>query len=122
MTSFPSPAAGVYYHYTTRHAAQDISISGEIRPGRDGLIYLTDVLYRLGWQATDYLALPSSRAEIALAIPVQSLMDVEYWGVVPIFPSSTGEVFRRGGAHQWVVSKVVKIPVYPWSWLPLEMP
>src|SRR3712207_6968711 len=57
-----------FYHYTTRSVAQEISITGQILPGSDGVIYLTDVLYRIGWHATDRLALPDRNAEAAIAI------------------------------------------------------
>ena len=73
VPSFPSPPGGIFYHYTTRAAAQEMSIAGAILPGASGLIYLTDVLYRLGWQATDRLAIPQRNAEVAIAIPFADL-------------------------------------------------
>ena len=76
MTSqpvFEAPATGVLYHYTARGLAQEMSMAGQIIPGQDGLIYLTDVLYKLGWQATDRLALPEKNAEVAIPIPYQAL-------------------------------------------------
>ena len=49
MRGFPSrpPAGAIFYHYTSRVAAQEMSITGRILPGRDCIIYLTDMLYRL---------------------------------------------------------------------------
>ena len=104
-------------------------MAGQIRPGGSGLIYLTDVLYRLGWQATDRLALPEKNAEVAIPIPSAWLPRhadgspaVEYAGVVPEWPSTTGRSFRRGGGHQWVVRQPIRLLVLPWSWIPLEVP
>src|SRR2546430_1606737 len=65
--SLPLPATGVLYHYTTRAAAQEMSIAGQLLSGFDGYIYLTDVLYTIGWQATDRLALPDKNAEAVIA-------------------------------------------------------
>ncbi len=104
-------------------------MAGQILPGGSGLVYLTDVLYKLGWQATDRLALPEKNAEVAIAVPdrlLPRLADgssaVEYLGVVPEWPAGSGRSFRRGGGHQWVVNQAISLPVYPWSWIPLEVP
>lgn len=114
----PSPPGGIYYHYTSRELAQEISISGVIRPSSDGYVYLTDVLYRIGWQATDRLALPSTTAEVA--IPVQT--DRAVWhSVVPAWFRGQ-ELIRRGGGQQWVVDRPIPIAPYPWTWIELEAP
>lgn len=97
-------------------------MAGRILLGRDGLIYLTDVLYRLGWQATDRLALPEKNAELAIPVPLREVQGVRYLGVVPEWPAGTGRSFRRGGGHQWVVDHPIVLPVYPWSWIVLEVP
>ena len=100
-------------------------MAGRILPARDGYVYLTDVLYRLGWQATDRLALPEKIAEVAIPIPMRNTVEtgrLAYLGIVPEWPASTGYSFRRGGGHQWVVSSPIDLPVYPWSWIALEVP
>ena len=126
---FPPPAGGIFYHYTSRVAAQEMSIAGQILPGRDGLIYLTDVLYRLGWHATDRLALPERNAEMAIAIPYADIPAredgapaVEYRGVVQPVPAAPGRAFRRGGGLEWVVRQPIPLRVMPWSWTVLEAP
>jgi hypothetical protein len=120
---FVAPATGVYYHYTSRSSAQEMSMAGQILLGRDGLIYLTDVLYRLGWQATDRLALPEKNAEVVLPIPSEVLPEpAQYRGLVPSVPTASGRSFRRGGGHQWVVTRPIRISILPWSWMPLEIP
>lgn len=126
---FPSPAGGIFYHYTSRVAAQEMSIAGQILPGRDGLVYLTDVLYRAGWQATDRLALPERNAEVAIAIPYadlprdgDGLPAIEYRGVVQPVPATPGRAYRRGGGHEWVVRRAIPLRVMPWSWTVLEAP
>jgi hypothetical protein len=117
------PAAGVYYHYTTRASAQEMSMAGRILLGRAGLIYLTDVLYSIGWQATDRLALPERNAEVAIPISEADLPPpIQYLGVVPEWPAGSGRSFRRGGGHQWVVSQPIPLRIMPWSWLELEIP
>src|SRR5581483_9691417 len=105
--AFATPPGGVFYHYTSRSAAQELSIAGRILPGRDGLVYLTDVLYRIGWQATDRLALPEKHAEVAVPVPEAGLDGLRYLGIVPAWPASPGRAFRRGGGHQWVVAHAI---------------
>ncbi|MGH2585890.1 MAG: hypothetical protein ACRDJE_13335 [Dehalococcoidia bacterium] len=131
-TGFPflPPAGGIFYHYTSRAAAQEMSIAGQIVPGASGVIYLTDVLYRLGWHATDHLALPERSAEVAIAIPYADLPKdsgglpaVEYRGVVQTVPAAPGRrALRRGGGHEWVVHQPIPLRAMPWSWTVLEAP
>jgi hypothetical protein len=128
-SSLLPPPGGIFYHYTSRAAAQEMSIAGLILPGRDGNIYLTDVLYKLGWHATDRLALPEKNAEIAVAIPFADLPKlrdgspaVEYLGIVQLWPSAPGRALRRGGGHEWVVRQPIPLRIMPWSWTVLEWP
>ena len=114
------PPGEIYYHYTSRQAAQEISISGLILPSRDGLVYLTDVLYRFGWQATDRLALPYKNAEVA--IPVKTEQTTVWTGIVPIWILPQSPLFRRGGGQQWVVAGPIPVDPYPWTWMELEVP
>ena len=120
----PLPASQVLYHYTTRAIAQEISMAGRITAGRSGLVYLTDVLFRLGWQATDYLALPEKVAEIAIPVPVRILTKEvpAYYGQVQEWTDATGRSMRRGGGHQWAVGGPIPLEVFPWSWIELEAP
>ena len=116
----PSPPSGIYYHYTSRELAQEISISGEILPSDNGLVYVTDVLYRIGWQATDKLALPSTNAEVAIPIKVEQ--EVKWAGpILPMRPPIDPRL-RRGGGQQWAVPGPIRIDPYPWSWIELEEP
>jgi len=114
------PSGAIYYHYTSREMAQEISISGLILPSSDGLVYLTDVLYTIGWQATDRLALPNTQAEIAIPVKIEN--DAVLVGTIPPWPPSQDSAFRRGGGRQWVVSYPIPIEPYPWSWIELEAP
>lgn len=102
-------------------------MAGQILPGRDGLIYLTDILYKLGWHATDRLALPGKNAELAIPISFQALNEavahsVSYDALVPPMGASQGRSFRRGGGHQWTMAGPIPLPVYPWSWIELDAP
>lgn len=119
-----SPPAGVLYHYTTRALAQEICMGGMIRQNSQGLVYLTDVLFKLGWQATDYLALPEKNAEAVVPIPIGWLDQrlLEYRGMVPEVQGTSGRSLRRGGGHQWVVHGAIRIVILPWSWVELEVP
>lgn len=114
------PSGEIYYHYTSRQAAQEISISGLILPSSDGLVYLTDVLYRFGWQATDRLALPSSNAEVAIPVKIEEY--VVWTGVVPTWGLPQVPLYRRGGGQQWVVDRPIPVDPYPWTWIYLEIP
>ena len=116
---FPPPG-GIYYHYTSRESAQEIAITGLILPSRNGLVYLTDVLYRFGWQATDRLALPYKNAEVA--IPVKPVESPVWAGTVPIWGSPQFPLFRRGGGQQWAVLGPIPVEPYPWNWIELEVP
>ena len=98
-------------------------MAGQLLPGRTGFIYLTDVLYTLGWQATDRLGLPDKNAEVAICVAGDVLPEEpEYRGVVPELPASSGRSFRRGGGHQWTVGQPIPLRVFPWSWIDLEVP
>jgi hypothetical protein len=126
---FQLPSCGVLYHYTSRASAQEMSMAGKILPGKDGYVYLTDVLYRLGWQATDRLALPEKNAEVVIPIHIDTLPkdrnnfpDVNYMGIVPEFPCGVKRSFRRGGGHQWRVGRGIPLQIFPWSWIELECP
>ena len=114
------PPGDIYYHYTSRESAQEISISGFIFPSSNGFVYLTDVLYRFGWQATDRLSLPYKNAEVAIPVKIEGST---YWlGVVPIWGSPLNPPFRRGGGEQWVVAGSIPVDPYPWTWIQLEVP
>ncbi len=95
------------YHYTTREFAQEIMLRGELTPGRNGFIYLTDTLYRLGWQATDYLALPDKNAEVAFVIPRGRIANPRQIKPVLALPGSNYRLARNGGAHQWVTAHLI---------------
>ena len=122
--SFRSPAGGIYYHYTTRSSAQEMSMAGYILLGRTGRVYLTDVLYKLGWQATDRLALPEKNAELVIPIPEGSIggSSIDYQGIVPEWPAGSGRSLRRGGGHQRVATTPIQLSIFPWSWIELEVP
>ena len=114
------PPGNIYYHYTSRESAQEISISGVIFPSSNGLVYLTDVLYRFGWQATDRLALPYKNAEVAIPVKIE---EYAVWsGVVPVWAPSQTPLFRRGGGQQWVVAGPIPVEPYPWTWIEMEVP
>lgn len=119
----------MFYHYTTRLAAQEISIAGMIAPGRSGAIYVTDVLYRIGWQATDRLALPQRSAEVVFVVPYHDLprtddgrVGVEYVGIVGPWLEDIGRSYRRGGGHEWVVRRPIPLRSGTGSWFSLEVP
>lgn len=127
MTGLPwRTLPDVLYHYTTRAWAQEISMAGQISPGSSGKIYLTDVLFKLGWQATDYLSLPDKNAEVVIPILTNVLealnLNMKYLGLVPEIPARTGRSLRRGGGHQWVYPYPIPVSVLPWSWTELEAP
>jgi hypothetical protein len=114
----------VLYHYTTRAWAQEISMAGQISLGSSGKIYLTDVLFKLGWQATDYLALPERNAELVIPILTEPLEAryIQYLGLVPEIPARNGRSLRRGGGHEWVYTQPIPVSVVPWTWIGLEVP
>ena len=97
-------------------------MAGRILLGANGYIYLTDVLYKFGWQATDRLALPEKAAEVAIPVPLDAVPTIQYNGVVAEIPAKTGHSYRRGGGHEWIVTAPIDLPVFPWSWIPLEIP
>lgn len=99
-------------------------MAGQISPGPSGRVYLTDVLFRLGWQATDYLALPDKNAEVAIPILTDTLIGrwIDYLGLIPEIPGRSGRSMRRGGGHQWVYTQRIPVSVLPWSWIGLEVP
>ena len=52
------------YHYTSRLGAQDILGSGVIRPGRNGLLYLTDIRFSRGASAASQLSIVGKPVEL----------------------------------------------------------
>lgn len=99
-------------------------MAGRLTPGASGCIYLTDVVFRFGWQATDYLALPGKNAEVAIPVPTSALpsLAVFYLGLIPEWPAQNGRSIRRGGGHQWIVTQPLSLNVMPWTWVDLEVP
>lgn len=99
-------------------------MAGQISPGSSGKIYLTDVLFKLGWQATDYLSLPDKNAEVAIPVlaDVIEMNSIDYLGLVPEIPARNGRSLRRGGGHQWVYTRPIPVSVLPWTWVGLEVP
>jgi hypothetical protein len=114
----------VLYHYTTRAWAQEISMAGQISLGSSRKIYLTDVLFKLGWQATDYLSLPDKNAEVAIPILTDMLDSkfILYLGLIPEISARNGRSLRRGGGHQWIYTQPIPVSVLPWTWMGLEVP
>jgi hypothetical protein len=116
----------LYYHYTSRQAAQDIQCTGRVRSPR-GFNYLSSDRYERGVDAAQALAITGKPVEIACVIPEDALRAVLGGKSIPASTPSkgitdelTGEWLRTGGGSEIEIAEPT--PLNPFEWMVLNVP
>lgn len=87
------------FHYTNRRGAQEIAISGEVRPGTTGVLYVTPDLYDSGAAAADMLGITGKTVEVVLgSARWDAARDVRVQVALPV--RDGGWVVRSGGGGE----------------------
>ena len=108
--------ADFVFHYTSRELAQAIQISGWLRPGRGGKLYLTDDTYEDGAEAAKKLALTGKAVEMVLVVPVSATKDLsEPRPIEPILAPDGSDIRPGGGRERTTQSPVDARPLVIWS-------
>lgn len=90
------------FHYTNRRGAQEIAISGEVRPGATGVLYVTPDLYDSGAAAADKLGITGKAVEVVLgSASWDAARDVRIRVAMPV--RDGGRVVRSGGGGEVLV-------------------
>jgi hypothetical protein len=110
----------LYYHYTSRHAAQDIICIGQILPGSGGLIYLSPTPYTVGHEAANELGITKKPVEVRCEIPDDRVVGLTGLPAVPLITDPSGNIIRRGGGSQ--IGTINAISVNPLNWFSLAEP
>ncbi len=108
-----------FYHYTSRLGAQDIIGSGYVRPGRGGLLYLTDVAYSDGAEAATKLSIVGKPVELRATVDLAdaALSDPS---VVESVRDGQGRILRSGGGREYTLASEVSAAGQ--AWFRLESP
>ncbi len=108
------------FHYTSRRTAQDILISGRIKSGPSGKIWLTDEAYPRGMDAAEKLAITGKVIEVVLVVPEDSVAELtESRKVLAVMDPDTGSELRPGGGFERTTTKDIDITgavVWPVGW------
>jgi hypothetical protein len=115
-----------YFHYTSRHLAQEIIISGFLRPASAvGRIYLTQDTFKNGAEAAAKLSILGKPVEVVCVIPEDKVKDKienkEPKVVDPIIGPG-GKDLRPGGGKEYFTRKEETIDVADLHWYELPMP
>jgi hypothetical protein len=109
----------VVFHYTSCQAAQEIAISGRLRPGRDGKVYLTDDMYGRGVDAARLLAIPNKAVELVFSVLVDGVTEIAEERSVGAFLDEDGSELRPGGGtERWTAQpiEVAELVVWRLTW------
>ena len=96
-----------YYHYTSREGAQNIICAGRIIPGSSGYIYLSSVLYVIGFEAANALSITGKPVEMACEIPDNAVGAATTPRRVHLFRGPDGTILRRGGGNEVMTAQVI---------------
>ena len=109
------------FHHTSRAAAQDIFISGSLRPPYPGAkVYFTPDPFERGAEAAARLAITGKIIELACIVPrarISRLSRARHVG--SILDANGAEIRPGGGTELWTDSEV---DIRGYTWLPLAPP
>lgn len=109
-----------FFHYTSRYLAQQIIISGLLRPGRGGRLYLTQDTFERGADAANRLAITIKPVEVTCVIPKDRITDIsEDRHIEPILGADGSEIRWGCGSEKYTTKEV---DVKGLAWLSLAMP
>jgi hypothetical protein len=103
-----------FFHYTSRHLAQEIIISGWLKPGRGGRLYLTGDSFERGADAANRLAILRMPVEVACVIPKDKVEDCSEERHVHSILGSDGIEIRQGCGREQYTTKSINIEGLPW--------
>jgi hypothetical protein len=110
-----------FYHYTSRLGAQDIVGSGAVRPGRNGLLYLTDIRFDQGAAAATQLSIVAKPIELGAYVNGgEGLLAVVGPFTVEPVRDGRGRLLRPGGGREYTLQQPV--PAARLSWFTLDAP
>ena len=88
----------LYYHYTSRQAAQDILCQNLIKLNDYGLIYLTTIRYEVGHEAANALSIADKPVVIGFEIPLDRVeAPSDPTPVNPLPDANDPTLYRRRG-------------------------
>lgn len=104
-----------FFHYTSRDAAQLISVGRQLRPGAGGVLYLTWDVYDRGREARESLAIPGGPVEVVLVIDTEDVrravagtaQHLQPRVVRPLRLGMSGSIWLRGGGAEVLVNGTV---------------
>jgi hypothetical protein len=108
------------FHYTSRQLAQEIIISGLLKPRPHGKIYLTEDTYERGADVAKYLAIVNKPVEVVCMIPEAKVADLSDPRHVKAIHGPDGEVIRPGCGSERYTTK--EVDVEDLVWLGLSVP
>ncbi len=119
----PDPA--LYYHYTSRHAAQHILACGYILPTPErSRIYLSPDHYTSGYEAANKLGIYGTPVEIAFAIAQDTIQQATAPSPVSKVPHPSDPALnlRQGDGLELTTEYRIPISSNPPTWFVLEAP
>ena len=112
----------ILYHYTSRHAAQEIHCTQKIRGNFFGWIYLTPRLYTHGAAAADELSIREKAVEVCCQVNLPSALLIGP-SIVKRFRDAHGHTLRKGGAVEYRTSQQITfVRSSPPRWTILNSP
>ena len=109
-----------FFHYTSRRLAQEITISGWLRPGRGGRLYLTEDIFERGADAANSLAIAGKPTEMACVIPKDKVTEVSEERHVEAILGADGSEIRSGCGNEQYTTKAINVKGL--SWMSLSAP
>ena len=124
--------AALYFHYTSRIAAQLIIAAGELLPGSDGFVYLTDDPIATGAEAANTLGIPvigplihTRLGEMYLSKPVEVVCEIPSERLAATIrllqeaaaeytEFATGRLLYSGKGHQYRYPGTINIQGLAW--------
>ena len=115
-----------YFHYTSRHLAQEIIISRKLRPRNpNGRIYLTQQTFSKGAEAAAKLSILGKPVEVVCVIPEDKIKNIlendEPSHVNPIIDPN-GNDLRPGCGKEYFTEKGKTIDINGCNWYSLPIP
>jgi hypothetical protein len=106
------PVADYVFHYTSRQAAQDITCTRELLPGRNGGIYVSPDFHPSGAEAANLLSLVGKPVELVAPIPATVLAPLSPPSPTTVLPlqDPAGRIVRTGGGREVFVAVPPTVP------------
>ncbi|MBI2917622.1 MAG: hypothetical protein HYY01_06465 [Chloroflexi bacterium] len=104
------------YHYTSRYLAQEVVVSGKLRPGPGSKLYLSQDSYQQGATAAAKLAIVNKPVEVVFAIPNERVANHSAEAFVESIMGVDGADIRPGGGTQvWTADDIEMTAIAAWG-------